>query len=168
MRIKNTTYTIESEKDLTIAVIADLHDQNPDGALKILKEVKPDVILVPGDLMERHAFNPIEAKSSVIRLFMSIDDLLEKVRKTEIAFNKENGYKFLREAVKVAPVLMSLGNHEDNLTEEDYAVMEQTGAVLLDNMDQFKDGILYGGLSEVPDFKWLKEYSEKDGFKILL
>ena len=51
-----TEYKITGTADITIAIVADLHEFNPEPVLEILREVKPDVIAVPGDLLERHEF----------------------------------------------------------------------------------------------------------------
>ena len=49
-----TEYNIRGSADITIAVVADLHERKPDQVLEILRDVQPDVIAVPGDLLENY------------------------------------------------------------------------------------------------------------------
>lgn len=51
-----TTYNIPTQLSgsVHIALISDVHDRCPDAALSILHQQQPDLILVAGDLMERH------------------------------------------------------------------------------------------------------------------
>ena len=79
---------------------------------------------------------------------------------------------FLRDISDLAPVFMSVGNHEWYFTAEDEKFFADHGITVLDNADvqvTIKGKKLrIGGLSTRYDLKWLKEYSQKDGVKILL
>ena len=51
-----TEYSVEGPADITIAIVADLHEFEPKPVLSRLSEIRPDVIAVPGDLFENHEF----------------------------------------------------------------------------------------------------------------
>ena len=82
------------------------------------------------------------------------------------------GIDFLRKAAGIAPVFYSLGNHELYFTDEDKALFSEHGITVLDNADVIADikgkKIMIGGLSTRPDMDWLREFSEKLGYKVLL
>ena len=94
-----------------------------------------------------------------------------------------SGIDFLREAVKLAPVFCSIGNHEKKCGFPVSPLVKDTHAVLLD--DDFVEfgGIKIGGLTSgfkhdskqghlrgtpVPDLRWLEDFASRDGFKLLL
>ena len=52
--MQKTEYEIPSPVNCTIALVTDLHEYDPELVLEILREVKPDVIAVAGDTLERH------------------------------------------------------------------------------------------------------------------
>lgn len=52
--MQKTEYEIPSPVNCVIALVTDLHEYAPEPVLKILREVKPDVIAVAGDTLERH------------------------------------------------------------------------------------------------------------------
>ena len=54
--MRKTEYTLPSPINRTIAIVADLHEFNPEPVLSILASIRPDVIAVPGDLFENHEF----------------------------------------------------------------------------------------------------------------
>ena len=85
----------------------------------------------------------------------------------------ENSYRFLHEAGKIAPVVMSLGNHELYLADEDRKVISVAGVKMLDNDAVEINGVLFGGLTSKQvtgemDAKFLSEFSSYPGYKILL
>ena len=181
-----TEYRIKGSADITVAVVSDLHEFNPEPVLSILRKVKPDVIAVPGDLLERHAYGENldkEDESAVSRLLCSCIHLANKIAglrwRQKHDVKKENAYRFLSEAGKLAPVLYSLGNHELYLTEEDRAVMDAAGVKLLNNSSVEISGVLFGGIpskqtSGKIDNSFLRSFSESvdaDGnpmYKVLL
>ncbi len=192
--LKIKEYAIPFERDITIAVAADLHEQDPSDAIAKLSEIKPDLILIPGDLFERltEDYKREFAKpnggelhhgiKSHIFHFMfwcmrRLDDFMEGFRLLfpgikPVQYVKEHSYQFLEKAAKIAPLIYSPGNHEMYLTEEDYKILEETGTIILDNSDceyQIADiPVQIGGLTGNIDLTWLEEFSKKDGMKILL
>ena len=51
-----TEYSVVDPADISIAIVADLHELNPEPVLSRLASISPDVIAVPGDLFENHEF----------------------------------------------------------------------------------------------------------------
>ena len=79
-----TEYTIIAPVNFTIALVTDLHEYNPEAVLKILKEVKPDVIAIAGDTLERHEYGENLDKcdqSAISRLICSGIHLADKFLK---------------------------------------------------------------------------------------
>lgn len=175
-----TEYRIKGAADITIAIVADLHEFPPDEVLSILKAVQPDVIAVPGDLLERHEFGENldkEDESVVSQLLCSCIHLANKIAglrwRQKHDVKKENAYRFLSEAGKLAPVLYSLGNHEPYLTDEDRAVMDAAGVKLMNNSSVEISGVLFGGIpskqtSGKIDHSYLEEFSSHPGYKVLI
>jgi predicted MPP superfamily phosphohydrolase len=117
-----------------IALASDLHDDGIDAPLEILRQEKPDLILIPGDLMDDAGLRDPE----------------------------EKGYIFLKECAKIAPTFYSLGNHElacyhkGNpwrhpiplpLTDEIRARIQKSGATLLENQSILHKGVRICGLT---------------------
>lgn len=87
MRI--TRYTIYTDKpgiNIRAACIADLHSHPYNSIIESIKKISPDVILLPGDIVE-----------------VATEYMEERNR---------YGLDFLREAVKLAPTFYTYGNHE--------------------------------------------------------
>lgn len=153
---------LPTASNLRLAVAADLHNKPFDKVLEKIKEESPDLILIPGDLMDD-------------------EDLLH---------GDCNGYRFLRACSEVAPTYYSLGNHELRcyhkgnpwrhpipvpLSEETRERIRSTGAVLLENESISHQGLRICGLSSgingrknLPDADTLKKFDGEDGFRILL
>ncbi len=155
--LKVTKYTIENEKVKTpfrVALLADLHlreyGESNIELLSAIKEQKPDLILVAGDMVDK--------KSDDISVAVSLSE----------------------ELCKITDVYFCLGNHEravNNRTGTVFSEMEKTGAVYLDNaaLDVKVKGqdILIGGLSSYPDYytphyDFIAEFEKSDLFKLLL
>ena len=176
-----TEYTVFTRlsKPLTVGLVSDLHESDPKEVLSLLRQGKPDMIMVPGDTFERHGtgrdirFMPEEGPGKRIlrKVMMRLDDLFEFLTEGR-EHDSEYAYRFMQEAGKIAPVFISLGNHEWFLTEEDRRIIKESGARLLDNRDclfQIKgETVRIGGLSSNGDLSWLDDFSRKDGYKILL
>lgn len=94
-----------------------------------------------------------------------------------------SGIDFLRDAVKIAPVICSLGNHEMKCGHDVAALVNDAGAVLLDDSSMFFCGVNIGGLTSgygetdaqghfkktpEPNVDWLNEYAAEEGYKVLL
>lgn len=176
-----TEYTVTAglPGKLTIGLISDLHEHDPQEVLALLRKGKPNVIMVAGDTFERHGEGKDTIRTAeegilqkMLRLIlMKADDLFEWIF-GEHKHEAEYAYQFLREAGRIAPVYVSIGNHEWYLLPEDLEVIEESGARLLDNADCkiCIDGITVriGGLSPDADLEWLNKFCAKDGYKILL
>lgn len=123
MSMFKTEYVVSDSVDLTIAVVADLHKHDPAAVLTILSDARPDVIAVPGDLFENHEFGENLDKeddsfiSRLLCVFIHSTNRLAGLRwKQKHDVKKEHAYEFLMKASEIAPVVMSLGNHELYLT----------------------------------------------------
>lgn len=164
---------------VTLALVTDLHEHDPSWVLSLLKQAHPDLILAGGDTFERHesGADPRSHKDYGMLSRMAhgvllwLDDLLGRplaAKRGEPA----NAYRFIRDAARIAPVLLSLGNHEWYLEEQDRDLLVETGTTLLDNQDStisVKGNTLrIGGLSSGADLEWLERFSQKDGYKLLL
>ena len=178
--MQKTEYEIPSPVNCTIALVTDLHEYDPESVLEILREVKPDVIAVAGDTLERHHRGENLDKgdrSLASRLICAGIQAAEKwggllhLESQEV--ETENAYRFFREAGKIAPVALSRGNHELYLTTEDRAVMAEAGVTLLDNESTEIGGILLGGLTSrqvtgALDTAFLEAFSASQKYKVLL
>ncbi len=133
---QTTTYRLPSPVGygLTMAVASDLHGNDPTCALELLHSVSPDVILIPGDLMDDIALRDPNA----------------------------SGYTFLSECAAIAPTFYSIGNHEiacyhkgnpwrhpvpRDLDDDVRRRIAETGAVLLENESTVWNGIAICALS---------------------
>ena len=87
MKIKKyTVYTEQKGTDLTLACVSDLHARPYDKVIAAVKKIKPDAILLPGDIVE-----------------IAAEYMNER---------NQNGLNFLKEASKIAPCYYTYGNHE--------------------------------------------------------
>ena len=177
-----TRYTVNTGQRLSepvrIAQVSDLHERNCDDILSMLKVEKPDVIMVTGDTFERYdnrpqyEFEHRPLKRLIINTIHYSNYILTKFEPKRLKADEENVLRFLREAVKTAPVYMSLGNHEQKLMYRDYVFLKQQGITLLDNADMEMEvkgfRFLLGGMSCWDFEEWFPTYCEKDGYKILL
>lgn len=164
---------------ITLALVTDLHEHDPSQVLPLIRQAKPDLVLVAGDTFERHACgaDPRSRKDygmlarAAHGVLLWLDDLLGRPL-AAVRGDPANAYRFIREAAKIAPVYMSLGNHEWYLEDEDRALLAETGTTLLDNQDCTVlvrgTTLRIGGLSSGMDLPWLERFAEKDGYKLLL
>lgn len=153
------------------AVIADLHDSPYGHILERLQRLRPDLILVPGDLTE--------------------DLTLEGV-----APDARPGLGFLAQAAAIAPTFYAWGNHETGAGHLKLRRMardprlippilpvrphwleqiRQSGAILLDETYTVFHGLVLGGMrsgllqpGRVPDCSWLEGFCGTPGYRILL
>ena len=105
-----------------------------------------------------------------LRLVRLVDRFAERGGVTED--REERGLAFLGEASAIAPVFLSVGNHEWYFLPGDLALFDRCGITLLDNADT--EVVLrgvpvrIGGLSTRYDLEWLRNFSEKPGVRILM
>ena len=158
-------------KELTLAVVSDFHSGPSSDAtsiIEVLRERRPNVILMPGDIFER-----LDGKHT---------DFMRA------------GLELMREASEIAPVLYSYGNHENGglgswnyikwrkkyflpkfFAPNELDMIFDSGATVLDDAFVIEDGIAFGGLSSgfinqerKPNVDWLDEFCKLDCPKILL
>lgn len=170
----------DSGVSLTIALVADLHERNPETVLEILKDAKPDVIAVAGDTLERyeHGDNLDRGDRSMISQLICTgihvaDQLAGSRQREKRDVKTEYAYRFFREAGRIAPVVMSLGNHELYLTEQDKKVLSDAGVKLLDNDCVKIRDVLFGGIPSRQvtggfDEEFLERFSSAPQYKVLL
>lgn len=177
--MKKTHYNISITGNLRIALVTDLHQHDPSPVISLLKEEKPDIIAVAGDTFERHepgeTHDPFDDSlvSRVLCLCIDTINKLECKLDIEKKWISKNAEEFLRQAVTIAPVIMSLGNHEIDFSDEDRKLVKELGVHLLENEIYETDGICFGGLNSRQktgclDKQFFSEFSQKEGYKILL
>lgn len=161
-----TEYQLKADlpQPVTLALVTDLHEHDPAPVLSLLREAAPDLILVAGDTFERNESGEDPRSrsdySTVSRLvhgvMLWLDGLVARTV-DDGSIDPANAYRFLREASEIAPVYLSLGNHEWYLDEQDRALFKQTGVILLDNRDvtvPVQGNVLrIGGLSPCVDLE---------------
>lgn len=173
--MKITKYKLETEKDvnLRLAVVSDLHSRPYEKVLEAIKTISPDMILLPGDIVEIAA------------------GYMDK--------RNQNGLKFLEEAAKIAPCYYCYGNHEiyyshakfghrktpeKTLGDAYYQRITNAGVNIINDIYKKLDfskktDIFAGGLvcgrdmnpdfdTDKPDIKFLTDYKKVKGYKILL
>ena len=168
--MKETVYRIKKNpfrKKLCIALVSDLHGEDPRPVIASLKKRAPDYILMPGDIFEL--------------LDGSMDEKCE------------NGFKLINAAARIAPTFYSIGNHENGgtgswvpgwdkktgkrrgISESNMKRLKKSGAVILDDSFVLKDGIAFGGLtsglsddSHTPNTAWLSDLCKVQAPRILL
>lgn len=164
--MKITHYSLPAPVRCTIAVLADFHSANKptqnapaylQNILDLIRIEKPNLILSPGDVFNNtHEYG------------------------LEECFNL-NGFRLLTEAVKIAPVYYSIGNHEHGMSERNQHKLEDNGVTVLDNETATVGGIVIGGMTTgyrreksaftrapAPDTSFPKQLAEREGYKILL
>ena len=172
-----TTYLIPPAKkgvSFRAAVAADLHGADGRRALKLLKKMNPDMILIPGDLSDRFCKPPE---------MMSMSEW----------HGYRNAMRFLREAAEIAPVYYALGNHEMGGVHSgnplynknfppyrplDASIREEVesfGVTILDDSYVRVGDLVIGGLTSgltypdmIPNLDFLDEFASQGGYKLLL
>ncbi len=165
-----TNYSVKGPKNLRIALVADLHDNDDAELLSEIRAASPDLIAAAGDIMNENR-----------------DDLA-------IPEEQKHAVHFLREAAKIAPTFYSLGNNEKVVEDQEEWIhwnrIRETGVILLDNEYVSSDGLWIGGLTSAyshiwseqvpptrrhspkehprPNTDWLWEFEARPGYKILL
>ena len=178
--MRKTEYTLPSKVRCTIGLVSDLHEQDPDDVLQILRETRPDVIAVTGDTLERHRRGDHLAKgdsscsSRLVYAGIHMAESLAAIFCPALQVtHPENAYRFFEEAGRLAPVVLCRGNHKQYLTPQDLSAMEHAGVTILDNDSAEINGILFGGLPSKQstgalDTALLETFSSSPKYKILL
>ena len=167
--VRKTVHTLINSfnKGKRIALACDLHAGNPKKAIAELKKIKPDYILLAGDILEA-----LDGRK----------DLLN-----------ERAFPLLEECAKLAPTFYCTGNHEDAAvhsqtrkwkecverkrvyTEENIERINNSGVKFLIDDYAIVDGLAIGGLSSgilradhTPDIEFLNRFSALEVPKILI
>lgn len=182
LEVNEFDFKLSTSYGLKLAVVADLHEREFEDIVERLKIIQPSVILLLGDTLERRDEGYIGYTKQDIDSWQKVSPLWKVCcrflrifgldKKNDYYAKSNNGIMFIKAISKIAPVIMSVGNHEWYFTEDDYKLFEECGVMLLDNYDrEFSfngQKILFGGLSTRYDLEWLKIFSEKSQDKILL
>lgn len=177
-----TSESSQDQRPIKMALVADLHERPYEHILDMLREEKPDVILLSGDTLERKDENymglsklEMDRQQGISRYWTFASIIMKHLglNKTNDMYSTSGqGLRFLEKASEIAPVIMSVGNHEWYFTEEDRVAFEKYHIHLLDNdalcLEAFDRKIWFGGLSTRYNMKWLKSFSRIEGYKILL
>ena len=157
-----------------IALLSDLHDRPCEGVLSSLMRHRPEIICIAGDLFQ--GFRPWKERTAE-NYSKNVLSVLEACR-------------------SVAPVFLSLGNHEWMLSTDDTEWLRSLGCTVLDNSWVCHGDLVIGGLTSahvscaresiaagtpnypkrdyfhkdtlVPDLSWLDAFERQPGYRILL
>ncbi len=151
MRIDVTEYRIKKNisREITVAVVADLHNKpHFERVVDILKSAPPDIITVPGDLLELkekdNGFEFLHRASKIAPLFYTPGNH-ERLTDEDITVIKETGAVFL---------------------DNDYERFED---IIVGGLSSgCTDGGHHNEKTPPPDLEWLNRFSNLDGTKILL
>lgn len=167
------TWRLPAPVSAVIALVADLHNGDPAALLAALGEIRPDLIAIAGDLMERRdgaeaggggAYGPwARAALGAAGALAAVAGLFAERHQ-----DNENAYAFLRGAARLAPVYYALGNHELSFQAEDRGRVAETGAVLLENRFVATHGLLLAGVPSRPRASFLRAFAAQPGYKVLL
>ena len=168
--MRNTRYQLTTTHPVSFkaCVVADLHDHSYRDILPILKDERPDLILIPGDLTEtlREGLDP----------------------------SARPGLALLRECAAIAPTFYTFGNHEiggchGNIRKAKRSatplsfslspvwreIIAATGATLLLDEHIEWNGVTIGALGSgllnpawIPDLSMVESFAAAPGYKLLL
>lgn len=153
-----TWYELGKRYGITLAVLADIHARRVEETLSLVEQNKPDIILIPGDLVDGAEIEKCKEHSNFV----------------------EEAITNLNRIAHIAPTYYSLGNHEKQLTETEIKELHRSKAVVADNRYVNVSSDLYiGGISsgrnyhdkrasQKPDISFILEFEKVSGFKILL
>ena len=170
---------------LRLALVTDLHNCDHTTLIQMLREEHPDAILCAGDILERHdeslpewtgskmdaVINSIGKQNAMEKIMWLLDRLTERTGRATHE-EKDTAIEFLKQLPAIASTFYSVGNHEWYFLQPDYHVFKEKGITLLDNAECVVEvkgqQVRIGGLSTRYDLDWLKTFSEKAGYKILM
>ena len=158
--MKTTKYTVISpklEKEHRILMISDVHNMHWHGLVKKVRRLRPDFIVIVGDLVDCHA---------------------KKAQRV---------LPFLRAISSVAPCYLTFGNHDVKFWPIDNTEIEEMGITILDGRFVKRDELVLGGqtsLAGVEDvhpereshavwrqdvgMEWLDDFEQTQGYRLLL
>ena len=166
------------KEPIRIAHVSDLHERKADDILDLLRAASPDIIVVTGDTYERYDNRPQydfehrPIKRLIINAMHYTNSVLCRLEDDELKAWTSNADDFLSRAVSIAPVFMSLGNHEQKLLERDIEFLSSAGITLLDNacaqveVKGFR--FLIGGMSSWDYEEFFEDFAGRGGFRLLL
>lgn len=170
---------------LNLALVTDLHNCPHSNLLRLLKQQSPDAILCAGDILERHdesftewtgakmdaVINSIGRQNTMEKFMWLLDRLTERTGRATHE-DVDTAIEFLKKLPSIASTFYSVGNHEWYFLLSDYNTFAEEGITLLDNADCVVNvaghELHIGGLSTRYDLEWLRAFSQKDGYKILM
>lgn len=153
-----TWYELGKRYGITLAVLADIHARRVEETLSLVEQNKPDIILIPGDLVDGTTIEKCKKHSNFV----------------------EEAITNLNRIAQIAPTYYSLGNHEKQMIETEIKELHRSKAVVVDNRYVNVSSDLYiGGISsgrnyhdkrasQKPDISFIPEFEKVSGFKILL
>ena len=157
MKITEYSLSLPGAPALIMVLAADLHCRRYQTALDLLAGIRPDLVVSSGDMMH----NCVDYR---------VDE----------TFNLP-GLEFLTEAAQIAPVYLSVGNHERGMREGNQEILADRGITLLDHAWVRAHGMVIGGLSSplklrykrtdptpLPNREWIARYAAEEGFHLLL
>ncbi len=168
--MKKTVYKLNGKafpKHLRIALVSDLHSDDPCATIKELEKISPDLILMAGDIVERLDGSRDEYNRDAMSIFKATAD--------------------------ISPTFYCTGNHEDggihsgnrrwkesqgkkrNYTKENLEHINKSGVhLLLDEFELWQE-IAIGGLCSgvicregVPNLDFVQSFSRIEAPKILI
>lgn len=157
-------YKIKSSVNLNVLLLSDLHSHSADNAIRLAKNVSPDIIALAGDITET---------------------LGDNYHRHNAEYDNSQGFRLMRECSKITKTFYALGNHEMRPYPENLQKIFDTEVMFLDNSHTFitdKDGnrICIGGLASglkeegvlkptyPPSLDWLDTFKQIDAYKILI
>ena len=183
----NINTNLNISKDLNLALISDLHENNPNDIIENLKEIKPDIICIAGDTFERQDIgeNPKEKDDMTrfekisYKIVGILHDLAYLLLGNNKVKNKENAYLFINSLKEIknskgnSPyIFLSLGNHEWGFYPEDIELLKNNNVNIVHSSDSLieieNEKIIIGGLYTKVNKEWLYNFEKKNGYKILL
>lgn len=157
-KIRDTFYTVGAP--CTIALLTDIHNRPDDRITASLERNRPDVICIAGDLV-----------------YGTPDAALD---------NQKNALPLLEHCMGIAPVFLSLGNHDWVLDPAALERITALGVTVLDDRWVQHQGIWFAGMTSAtvrkrripgwedlqvkarPHRRWLRKYEQLPGYKVLL
>lgn len=136
-----TEYQITSGKltrPYKIVLLCDLHDKPYRKLMKQVWDIDPDLILICGDVVDRHK---------------------KKYRRA---------LSFLKACRNTAPTYFAPGNHEVRFPMLSMPFIQSLGITVLDNQFLKVNDLVLGGQIPYMTYDWQEDFFKEEGFKILM